>query len=141
MVYEWIAERVHGRKVVDLACGEGYGSAVLARSAHSVVGVDDVYCAAIVDRLRMRGRLIVSVAVSIPAGLITPIIVGADTKSVSAISTEMKVAWPATASSIELSMTSAKRWCSAFSSVPPIYMPGRRRTGSSPSRTSMSAAV
>jgi pyruvate dehydrogenase E2 component (dihydrolipoamide acetyltransferase) len=28
--------------------------------------------------------------VSIPAGLITPIIVGADTKSVSAISTEMK---------------------------------------------------
>jgi pyruvate dehydrogenase E2 component (dihydrolipoamide acetyltransferase) len=30
------------------------------------------------------------VAVSIPAGLITPIIVGADTKSLSAISTEMK---------------------------------------------------
>ncbi|MNL36056.1 hypothetical protein D3C87_1581220 [compost metagenome] len=32
-------------------------------------------------------------------------------------------------------MTSAKRWCSAFSSVPPIYMPGRIRTGSSPSST------
>jgi UDP-N-acetylmuramoylalanine--D-glutamate ligase len=31
-----------------------------------VVGVDDVYCAAIVDRLRMRGRLIVSVAVGRP---------------------------------------------------------------------------
>jgi SAM-dependent methyltransferase len=40
VVYEWIAERVHGRKVVDLACGEGYGSAVLARTAASVVGVD-----------------------------------------------------------------------------------------------------
>jgi SAM-dependent methyltransferase len=40
VVYEWIAQRVHGRKVVDLACGEGYGSAVLADTAHSVIGVD-----------------------------------------------------------------------------------------------------
>ena len=39
-VYEWIAARTHGRRVVDLACGEGYGSAVLARTAASVVGVD-----------------------------------------------------------------------------------------------------
>jgi SAM-dependent methyltransferase len=39
-VYGWIAERVHGRRVVDLACGEGYGSAVLGRTAASVVGVD-----------------------------------------------------------------------------------------------------
>ena len=39
-VYEWIAQRVHGRSVVDLACGEGYGSAVLARTAQSVIGVD-----------------------------------------------------------------------------------------------------
>jgi SAM-dependent methyltransferase len=39
-VYEWIGARVHGRRVVDLACGEGYGSAVLARTAASVVGVD-----------------------------------------------------------------------------------------------------
>ena len=39
-VYEWIAARAHGRRVVDLACGEGYGSAVLARTAESVVGVD-----------------------------------------------------------------------------------------------------
>jgi SAM-dependent methyltransferase len=31
---------VHGRRVVDLACGEGYGSAVLGRTARSVVGVD-----------------------------------------------------------------------------------------------------
>ena len=39
-VYEWIAARAGGRRVVDLACGEGYGSAVLARSAARVVGVD-----------------------------------------------------------------------------------------------------
>jgi SAM-dependent methyltransferase len=39
-VYEWIAERVVGRRVVDMACGEGYGSDVLAASAASVVGVD-----------------------------------------------------------------------------------------------------
>jgi SAM-dependent methyltransferase len=40
VVYEWIAARAHGRRVVDLACGEGYGSAALARTAASVVGVD-----------------------------------------------------------------------------------------------------
>jgi len=39
-VYEWIAERVTGLRVADLACGEGYGAAVLARAAADVVGVD-----------------------------------------------------------------------------------------------------
>ena len=39
-VYEWIAERVAGQDVVDMACGEGYGSAVLARRAARVTGVD-----------------------------------------------------------------------------------------------------
>ena len=39
-VYEWIARRCAGLRVVDLACGEGYGSDVLARRATSVVGVD-----------------------------------------------------------------------------------------------------
>jgi SAM-dependent methyltransferase len=39
-VYEWIAARVAGRRVVDLACGEGYGSSVLSRTAASVIGVD-----------------------------------------------------------------------------------------------------
>jgi len=39
-VYEWIASRVAGRRVVDMACGEGYGSDVLAATAASVVGVD-----------------------------------------------------------------------------------------------------
>jgi SAM-dependent methyltransferase len=39
-VYEWIAERCAGMDVVDLACGEGYGSDVLARRAARVTGVD-----------------------------------------------------------------------------------------------------
>jgi SAM-dependent methyltransferase len=39
-VYEWIAERCAGLRVVDLASGEGYGSAILARRAREVVGVD-----------------------------------------------------------------------------------------------------
>jgi SAM-dependent methyltransferase len=39
-VYEWIAARVAGLRVADLACGEGYGSDVLARAAREVVGVD-----------------------------------------------------------------------------------------------------
>jgi len=41
VVYEWIAQRVRGLRVVDMACGEGYGSEVLARAAAAaVVGVD-----------------------------------------------------------------------------------------------------
>jgi len=40
VVYEWIAARVAGLRVVDMACGEGYGSDVLARTAYEVVGVD-----------------------------------------------------------------------------------------------------
>ncbi len=39
-VYEWIAARTRGLRVADLACGEGYGSATLARTAARVVGVD-----------------------------------------------------------------------------------------------------
>jgi SAM-dependent methyltransferase len=39
-VYEWIAERCAGLRVVDLASGEGYGSDLLARHAREVVGVD-----------------------------------------------------------------------------------------------------
>jgi 2-polyprenyl-3-methyl-5-hydroxy-6-metoxy-1,4-benzoquinol methylase len=40
VVYKWIGARVGGLRVVDMACGEGYGSNVLAASAASVVGVD-----------------------------------------------------------------------------------------------------
>lgn len=39
-VYEWIAERCAGLRVVDMACGEGYGCEVLARRALEVTGVD-----------------------------------------------------------------------------------------------------
>ena len=39
-VYEWIGARVLGARVLDMACGEGYGAAVLARGAASVLGVD-----------------------------------------------------------------------------------------------------
>jgi SAM-dependent methyltransferase len=39
-VYEWIGAHVAGARVLDLACGEGYGSEVLSRSAADVVGVD-----------------------------------------------------------------------------------------------------
>jgi SAM-dependent methyltransferase len=40
VVYEWIAARVAGLRVIDMACGEGYGADVLARCARGVVGVD-----------------------------------------------------------------------------------------------------
>jgi len=39
-VYDWIADRVRGLRVADLACGEGYGAAVLAGTAADVIGVD-----------------------------------------------------------------------------------------------------
>ena len=39
-VYELIAERCAGLDVVDMACGEGYGTAALARRAARVTGVD-----------------------------------------------------------------------------------------------------
>jgi 2-polyprenyl-3-methyl-5-hydroxy-6-metoxy-1,4-benzoquinol methylase len=40
VVYEWIAAQVEGLRVIDMACGEGYGSAVLATRAAEVIGVD-----------------------------------------------------------------------------------------------------
>lgn len=39
-VYESIAARCAGQRVVDLASGEGYGSDLLARTAAEVIGVD-----------------------------------------------------------------------------------------------------
>ena len=39
-VYTWIGARTIGLRVIDMACGEGYGSEVLSRTAGSVVGVD-----------------------------------------------------------------------------------------------------
>jgi 2-polyprenyl-3-methyl-5-hydroxy-6-metoxy-1,4-benzoquinol methylase len=40
VVYEWIAAQIRHARAIDMACGEGYGSDVLARCARSVVGVD-----------------------------------------------------------------------------------------------------
>src|SRR5947207_14410902 len=40
VVYRWIARCAAGRRVIDMACGEGYGADLLAQSAASVVGVD-----------------------------------------------------------------------------------------------------
>jgi 2-polyprenyl-3-methyl-5-hydroxy-6-metoxy-1,4-benzoquinol methylase len=40
VVYRWIADRVAGLDVVDMACGEGYGADELAAQARGVVGVD-----------------------------------------------------------------------------------------------------
>jgi 2-polyprenyl-3-methyl-5-hydroxy-6-metoxy-1,4-benzoquinol methylase len=39
-VYRFVAERCRGLDVVDMACGEGYGTAVLAERAARVTGVD-----------------------------------------------------------------------------------------------------
>jgi 2-polyprenyl-3-methyl-5-hydroxy-6-metoxy-1,4-benzoquinol methylase len=54
-VYEWIAARVVGLRVIDMASGEGYGSAVLAARAGSVTGVEanpEAY-----EHARLRYRL------------------------------------------------------------------------------------
>ncbi|MCW3069798.1 MAG: Methyltransferase type 11 [Solirubrobacterales bacterium] len=56
VVYEWIAARVGGARVLDMACGEGYGSDVLAGAASSVVGVDANPEAHDHARLRYRRR-------------------------------------------------------------------------------------
>jgi SAM-dependent methyltransferase len=39
-VYAWVAAQVAGRRVIDMASGEGYGADLLAARAASVVGVE-----------------------------------------------------------------------------------------------------
>ncbi|HLL86046.1 MAG TPA: class I SAM-dependent methyltransferase [Thermoleophilaceae bacterium] len=56
VVYRWIAARCAGLDVADLACGEGYGAAVLAERAASVVGVDASPEAHEHARLKYTGR-------------------------------------------------------------------------------------
>ena len=58
--------------------------------AQALIEVPECNVAFAGDHMLKYSRADISVAVSIPAGLITPIIANADTKSVSAISTEMK---------------------------------------------------
>src|SRR5207344_338572 len=55
--------------------------------------------------------------------------------------TRMFDAKPFMASSMALSRISQTRWCSPVEPTPPMYIPGRFRTGSRPSRTVMSLAV
>ncbi len=50
--YHFAAPLVRDRDVLDVACGEGYGSALLARSARKVTGVD--LAAAAVEHARER---------------------------------------------------------------------------------------
>src|ERR1700694_2221819 len=38
--YLFASQLVSGKAVLDIACGEGYGSALLAKSARRVIGVD-----------------------------------------------------------------------------------------------------
>src|ERR1700704_3542310 len=40
VVYEWIRARVGGLKVIDMACGEGYGTNVPPRPAPPAAGAD-----------------------------------------------------------------------------------------------------
>jgi len=58
--------------------------------ATALIDVPECNVAFAGDHMLKYSRADISVAVSIPAGLITPIIVGADSKTVSTISTEMK---------------------------------------------------
>jgi len=58
--------------------------------AQALIAVPECNVAFAGDQMLKYSRADISVAVSVPSGLITPIIVGADTKTVSAISTEMK---------------------------------------------------
>jgi pyruvate dehydrogenase E2 component (dihydrolipoamide acetyltransferase) len=58
--------------------------------AHALIEVPECNVSFAGDNLLKYSRADISVAVSIPGGLITPIIAAADSKTVSAISTEMK---------------------------------------------------
>ena len=68
-----------------------------------------------------------------PTGMPRPL---SDTRMplVSVITTEMVSQWPASASSMELSTTSYTKWCNPRTPTSPMYMEGRMRTCSMPSR-------
>ena len=69
--YCFAAELVAGRRVLDIACGEGYGSALLAKSAQHVIGVDIADGAVRHARQRYQAQNLafeVGSCVSIPIG-------------------------------------------------------------------------
>jgi SAM-dependent methyltransferase len=74
VVYRWIATRVDGLHVVDVASGEGYGADALARRAASVVGIEpnpDAYDHARARYPRVRFRRDVAEAFAEPCDAIT----------------------------------------------------------------------
>src|SRR5690625_588057 len=52
--YAWAAQVVAGKSVLDAACGEGYGSNLLAARARSVTGLDISEAAIEQDRKSTR---------------------------------------------------------------------------------------
>src|SRR5712671_6820597 len=62
------------------------------------------------------------------------------TESSACTVTLISSAWPAMASSTELSTTSQTRWCNPISPVDPMYIAGRKRTASMPPSTLMDFA-
>ena len=74
-----------------------------------------------------------------PTGMPRPSSLTRQAPSASTV-TSMRVQAPAMASSTALSTTSHTRWCRPVGPVDPMYMPGRRRTASRPSRTVMESA-
>ena len=54
--YVFAAQFCGGARVLDAACGEGYGSALLARSAKEVTGVDNSHGAIEHARQRYSGK-------------------------------------------------------------------------------------
>jgi hypothetical protein len=75
----------------------------------------------------------------LPTGIPRP---SSETETALSSWTVMRISeqYPASASSMELSTISHTRWCNPRGPVEPMYMPGRRLTASSPSRTWMELA-
>src|SRR5205807_236795 len=53
--YAWAANLLKGRRVLDLASGEGFGAAILAEQAESVVGIEIDEQTVAHSRLNYRG--------------------------------------------------------------------------------------
>jgi SAM-dependent methyltransferase len=57
--YEWLLPHVRGQRVLEVGCGEGYGTALLATAAASIVGVDyDALTVAHAARAYLEARFV-----------------------------------------------------------------------------------